>query len=263
MGSSLAVEVDEGDLLVGQPGLAVDLPQPVGAAARPGVGAPLARLDQHEVCRHLEVRPGIGDLGCRRWPTSGIPGRCPRLRPAPSRPRRRSTAPPAHTDLVGGPTDGQPPLVARLAVHTAPDVDPLGPQFRQAGLVALVHLGVVGEQQAGGADGADALAQHPAVHAGCALQLDRRGVLHGEVRRERLDDHDLDLGDEQVREDHHVWRALDEQVVGVGAVALPHRRDVIGLTVPGSWSNRQRSDPTSPGSNCRVSASIGPSSIFN
>ena len=99
-----------------------------------------------------------------------------------------------------------------LAVHAAAEDEPLGIARLHAALVALVHLGVVGEQQAGRADRADRLLEHPPVHVRRALELHRGDVLHGVVDRERLDHEHLDLGDEQVREDHHVRRAVDQDL---------------------------------------------------
>ena len=64
--------------------------------------------------------------------------------------------------------------------------------------------------------------------SGAPAELDRRGVLHALVDRDGLDVEDLDLGDEQVREDHHVRRALDQDLLGGLTVPFAHRGDVFG-----------------------------------
>jgi hypothetical protein len=42
-----------------------------------------------------------------------------------------------------------------------------------------------------------------------------------------LEHEHLDLGDEEVGEDHHVWRAIDENLVGCLAVEVAHLRDAV------------------------------------
>ena len=93
-------------------------------------------------------------------------------------------------------------------------------------MVALVHLGIVGQQHAGRSHRAHALRHHTYVHFGRAGQLNRRRILDAFADGDRLDIEDLNLGDEhgflKLLVDCQTQQIRGIHIVGTQATELIH-----------------------------------------
>ncbi len=69
--------------------------------------------------------------------------------------------------------------------------------------------------------------------SGGALELHGGRILHTLTLGDRLDVEYLDLRNEQVREDHHVWSALDEDLLRGLTVLRTHRRHIVRYAILG------------------------------
>src|SRR4029453_16222939 len=93
----------------------------------------------------------------------------------------------ARWHLVGDMADLETGFVDALALLAASEENPFRIARQHAAMAALIHLGIVGQQEAGRPDRAHRLLAEAAIEIRCALELQRGNMLHAVVDRERLD----------------------------------------------------------------------------